>query len=216
MANVKALLGEKLGMTQIFDESGRAVPVTVVQAGPCVVTSVRTPEKDGYTAVQIGYGEIDDKRVNKPKLGHFKKAGVKPMRKLVEFRTDDLSAFEVGGTISVEQFAAGERVDVVGVSKGKGFAGAMKRHNFHGLRDSHGTQKKHRSTGSIGAGTTPGRVFKGMKGPGHMGHERTTVLSLLVVEADAERNLLLIRGAIPGPNGGLVMIRNAVKAGEKK
>ena len=211
MANVKAILGEKLGMTQIYNEDGRAIPVTVVQAGPCVVAQVRTPERDGYAAVQLGFGALSEKRTNKPRKGHFAKAGVAATRHLVEFRTDDAGEYAVGSTVTVEKFPAGEHVDVVGVSKGKGFAGVMKRHNFAGKEDSHGTERKHRSTGSVGAGTTPGRVFKGMRGPGHMGHERVTILSLEVVESDPERNLLLIKGAIPGPTGGLVMLRNAVK-----
>jgi large subunit ribosomal protein L3 len=211
MGDVKAILGEKLGMTQIYNEDGKAIPVTVVQAGPCVVAQVRTMERDGYAAVQLGFGEQKEQRINKPMKGHFAKSGVAPVRHLVEFRTDDAGSYEVGSQVTVERFAAGEHVDVVGVSKGKGFAGVMKRHNFAGKEDSHGTERKHRSTGSVGAGTTPGRVFKGMKGPGHMGHDRTTILSLEVVESDLERNLLLIKGAVPGPNGGLIMIRNAVK-----
>lgn len=211
----KAILGEKLGMTQIFDDAGRAIPVTLVQAGPCVVANVRTQERDGYTAVQLGFGAKNEKRVNKPQKGVFAKAGIAPVRHLVEFRTDDASSFELGAQITTEIFAAGELVDVIGVSKGKGFAGVMKRHNFAGKEDSHGTERKHRSTGSVGAGTTPGRVFPGMKGPGHLGHDRTTILSLHVVESDPERNLLMIKGAIPGPPGGLVMIRNAVKKGAK-
>jgi large subunit ribosomal protein L3 len=211
MPNVKAILGEKLGMTQVYAEDGTAVPVTVVQAGPCVVTQVRTPERDGYSAVQLGYGQIKESRVTKPRKGHFATSGSTPTRHLVEVRTDDAGSFELGSTVTVETFGAGEFVDVTGVSKGKGFQGAMKRHNFSGLRDSHGTERKHRSTGSVGAGTTPGRVWKGMKGPGRMGGRRTTVLSLIVAEVDAERNLLLIRGAIPGPRGGLVMIRSAAK-----
>jgi len=215
MANVKAILGEKLGMTQVFLDDGRAVPVTIVQAGPCVVSQIRTPERDGYAAVQLGYGEIKESRVGKPQKGHFAKAKVAPRRHLVEVRTDDAASFEVGSTITVETFAAGEHVDVIGISKGKGFAGVMKRHNFHGKPDSHGTERKHRSTGSVGAGTTPGRVFKGMKGPGRLGGDRTTILSLEVVESDAERNLLLIKGALPGNNGSLVMIRNAAKKGAK-
>ena len=215
MANVKAILGEKLGMTQIFTDDGRAIPVTIVQAGPCTVVQVRTPERDGYSAVQLGYGEIKESRVVKPLKGHFAKAGVTPTRHLVEVRTDDAASFEKGSTITVESFPAGEHVDVMGISKGKGFAGVMKRHNFHGKPDSHGTERKHRSTGSVGAGTTPGRVFKGMKGPGRLGGDRTTILSLEVVESDVERSLLLIKGAIPGNNGGLVMIRNAVKKGAK-
>lgn len=211
MAKVKAILGEKLGMTQVFTDEGRAIPVTVVQAGPCVVAQIRTAERDGYAAVQLGFGELKESRVTKPMKGHFAKGGVAPSKHLVEVRTDDASDYEVGSQVTVETFAAGEHVDVIGVSKGKGFAGVMKRHNFHGKPDSHGTERKHRSTGSIGAGTTPGRVFKGMKGPGRLGHDRTTILSLEVVESDAERNLLLIKGAIPGPTGALVMIRNAVK-----
>lgn len=215
MANVKAILGEKLGMTQVFTDEGRAIPVTVVQAGPCVVAQIRTPDRDGYAAVQLGFGEIKESRVTKPMKGHFGKGGVTPARHLVEVRTDDASEYEVGSQVTVEKFTAGEHVDVIGVSKGKGFAGVMKRHNFHGKPDSHGTERKHRSTGSVGAGTTPGRVFKGMKGPGHLGHDRTTILSLEVIESDVERNLLLIKGAIPGPTGALVMIRNAVKRGAK-
>ena len=215
MSNVKAILGEKLGMTQVFTDEGRAIPVTVVQAGPCVVSQIRTQERDGYAAVQLGYGEVKESRVTKPMKGHFGKGGVTPQKHLVEIRTDDASSYEVGSTVTVETFPAGEHVDVIGVSKGKGFAGVMKRHNFHGKPDSHGTERKHRSTGSVGAGTTPGRVFKGMKGPGHLGHDRTTILSLEVIESDAERNLLLIKGAIPGPTGALVMIRNAVKRGAK-
>jgi large subunit ribosomal protein L3 len=211
MANVKAILGEKLGMTQIFDDAGRAIPVTVVQAGPCVVANVRTPERDGYSAVQLGFGEKKEKRVNKPMKGVFAKAGIAAARHLVEVRTDDASSFEIGSSVTVDIFAAGDHVDVMGVSKGKGFAGVMKRHNFAGKPDSHGTERKHRSTGSVGAGTTPGRVFPGMKGPGHLGSERVTIMSLQVVESDLERNLLLIKGAIPGPPGGLVMVRNAVK-----
>ncbi|MFA5892027.1 MAG: 50S ribosomal protein L3 [Actinomycetota bacterium] len=216
MANVKAILGRKLGMTQIFDDEGRAVPVTVVEAGPCVVTMVRTPERDGYAAVQLGFGEIKESKLTKPLKGQFAKNGASPKRHLVEVRTDDAGSYAVGSSITVETFSPGDHIDVVGVSKGKGFAGVMKRHNFRGKPDSHGTDRKHRSTGSIGAGTTPGRVFKGMRGPGHMGHERVTIMNLRVVESDSERNLLLVKGAIPGPNGGLVMIRNAVKKAEKQ
>jgi large subunit ribosomal protein L3 len=215
MANVKAILGEKLGMTQVFTDEGRAIPVTVVQAGPCVVAQIRTPDRDGYAAVQLGFGEIKESRVTKPMKGHFGKGNVSPSRHLVEVRTDDAAEYEVGSQVTVDKFPAGEHVDVIGVSKGKGFAGVMKRHNFGGKPDSHGTERKHRSTGSVGAGTTPGRVFKGMKGPGHLGHDRTTILSLEVIESDTERNLLLIKGAIPGPTGALVMIRNAVKRGAK-
>lgn len=213
MANVKGILGEKLGMTQVFSGDGRAVPVTVVRAGPCTVTLVRTPEHDGYAAVQLGFGEVPAKRLNKPETGHLAKSKAAPVRTLVEIRTDDATAYELGREIKADLFVPGDRVDVVGVSKGRGFAGVMRRYNFAGLRDSHGTERKHRSPGSIGAGTTPGRVFKGRKLPGHLGHERVTVLNLEVVESDPERNLLLIRGSVPGPNGGLILIRNATKAG---
>jgi large subunit ribosomal protein L3 len=211
MANVKGILGEKLGMTQVFTEDGRALPVTVLKAGPCTVTQLRTPAKDGYAAVQIGFNEVPSKKLNKPETGHLGASKATALRSLVEIRTDDASTFVLGTQIKADVFAPGELVDVVGVSKGKGFAGAMKRWNFHGKRDSHGTERKHRSPGSQNAGTTPGRVFPGKKGAGHLGHERVTILSLEVVEVDVERNLLLIKGAIPGPNGGLVLVRNAVK-----
>jgi large subunit ribosomal protein L3 len=211
MANVKAILGEKLGMTQIFDDGGRAVPVTVLKAGPCVVAQVRSADKDGYAAVQLGFGEVVERKVTKPVKGHFAKAGVAPAKHLVELRTDDASSYEPGQELKADVFAPGDVVDVIGVSKGKGFAGNMKRHNFGGMPASHGTERKHRQSGSVGAGTTPGRVFRGQKMPGHLGHERVTVLNLRIVEADPERNLLLVRGAIPGPNGGLVMVRTAVK-----
>jgi large subunit ribosomal protein L3 len=213
---MKGILGEKLGMTQVFTEDGRALPVTVLKAGPCTVTQLRTPAKDGYTAVQIGFNEVPSKRLNKPETGHLGASKATALRSLVEIRTDDTSTFALGAEIKADVFAPGEMVDVVGVSKGKGFAGAMKRWNFRGKRDSHGTERKHRSPGSQNAGTTPGRVFPGKKGAGHLGHERVTILSLEVVEVDAERNLLLIKGAIPGPNGGLVLVRNAVKAPAEK
>jgi large subunit ribosomal protein L3 len=211
---IKGILGEKLGMTQVFDENNRIVPVTVVQAGPCVVTQVRTPERDGYSAVQIAFGGIDPRKVNKPESGHFKVAGVTPRRYLVEVRTTDAAEYEVGQEVSAEIFATGGKVDVTGTSKGKGYAGVMKRHGFKGLGASHGTERKHRSPGSVGACATPGRVFKGMRMAGHMGHERVTVLNLVVAKIDAERNLLLVRGAVPGPKGGLVMIRSAVQQTE--
>ena len=207
----KGVLGEKLGMTQIFDDEGRIVPVTVVQAGPCVVTRVRTPEADGYSAVQLGYGQIDPRKVNKPMTGHFEKAGVTPRRHLVELRTDDAAAYELGQEITVEVFEAGQRVDVTGRSKGKGTAGVMKRHGFKGLGASHGTQRKHRSPGSIGGCATPGRVFKGLRMAGRHGNTRTTVQNLTVHAIDAEKGLLLIKGAVPGPNGGLVLVRGAAK-----
>ena len=210
MATVKGILGEKLGMTQVFSDDGRAVPVTVLRAGPCTVTQVRTAERDGYAAVQLGFGEVAQKRLNKPEAGHLARSKA-TVRSLVEIRTDDAASYELGRELKADLFAAGERVDVVGVSKGKGFAGAMKRWNFAGKEASHGTERKHRSPGSVNAGTTPGRVFKGKKLPGHLGHERVTVLNLEVVEADPERHLLLIKGAVPGPNGGLLLVRNAVK-----
>jgi large subunit ribosomal protein L3 len=205
---MKGILGEKLGMTQVFTEDGRALPVTVIMAGPCRVVQVKTPETDGYSAVQLGYKERG--RSTKPMSGHFSKAGVDPTRHIVEMRTDE--AFEAGQEIKVDIFAPGERTDVIGVSKGKGFAGPMKRHGFKGLSASHGTEKKHRSPGAIGACATPSRVYKGMKMAGQMGHARVTVLNLEVVEADAERGLLLLKGAVPGPNGGLVMVRSSVKS----
>ena len=209
---MKGILGEKLGMTQVFTEDGRALPVTVIMAGPCKVVQVKTLESDGYAAVQLGYKERG--RVTKPMAGHFAKAGAEPTRHVVELRTDD--TFEAGQEIKVDIFAPGERADVIGVSKGKGFAGVMKRHGFKGLSASHGTEKKHRSPGAIGACATPSRVYRGMKMAGQMGNQRVTVLNLEVVEADAERGLLLLKGAIPGPNGGLVMVRSSVKSTDGK
>jgi large subunit ribosomal protein L3 len=209
--NVKGVLGEKLGMTQVWDEQNRLVPVTVVKAGPCVVTQVRSPETDGYSAVQIAFGAIDPRKVNKPQSGHFAKAGVTPRRHLVEIRTDDASEYALGQELAADTFEAGQFVDVIGTTKGKGFAGVMKRHGFHGLRASHGVQRKHRSPGSIGGCATPGRVFKGMKMAGRMGGVRQTTQNLKVAGVDAERGLLLIKGAIPGPKGGLVFVRSAVK-----
>jgi large subunit ribosomal protein L3 len=213
--NFKGLIGTKLGMTQVFDENGRIVPVTVVQAGPCTVAQVKTPERDGYAALQLAFGEVRPKRVNKPLKGHFAKAGGQPRRHLVELRTADAGNYEAGQQLTPGGvFSEGERIDVIGVSKGKGFAGVMKRHGFKGLGASHGTERKHRSPGSVGACATPGRVFKGMRMAGHMGHERVTVLNLVVAKIDPERNLLLVRGAVPGPKGGLVMIRSAVQQTE--
>jgi len=208
---IKGVLGTKLGMTQTFADDGRIVPVTVVSAGPCVVTAVRTPEADGYSAVQFGYGEIDPRRVNKPEAGHFAKAGVTPRRYLVEVRTDNASEYTVGQEVTAEAFTAGELVDVTARSKGKGFAGVMKRHGFRGLSSSHGTQRKHRSPGSIGGCAYPGRVFKGMRMAGRMGGERTTAQNLTLHGIDSGRGLLLIKGAVPGPAGGLVLVRSAVK-----
>jgi large subunit ribosomal protein L3 len=214
MASVKGILGTKLGMTQIFDDT-RAVPVTVIQAGPCVVAQVKTEDKDGYRAVQLAFGEARPASVNKPMKGHFDKAGAEPGRYVVEIRTDDAEEYRPGQEIKADLFAPGERADVVGVSKGKGFAGVMKRHGFGGLSGSHGTERKHRSPGAIGACATPSRVFKGMRMAGQMGNERVTVLNLEVVRSDPERNLLLLKGAVPGPDGGLVMVRSAVKAPAK-
>jgi large subunit ribosomal protein L3 len=214
MPNAKTgILGEKLGMTQVFDENNRIVPVTVVKAGPCVVTQIRTIEKDGYTAVQLAYGQIDPRKVTKPVAGHFKAANVTPRRHLVELRTDTIADYTVGQELGADVFADGALVDVTGTTKGKGTAGVMKRHGFHGLGAGHGTQRKHRAPGSIGACATPGRVFKGLRMAGRMGHERQTTQSLTVHKVDVERGLLLIKGAIPGPKGGLVLVRSAAKGG---
>jgi large subunit ribosomal protein L3 len=207
------ILGTKLGMTQVFDETGQVVPVTVVQAGPCVVTAVRTPDNDGYSAVQIGFGEINPRKVTKPVAGLFEKAGVTPRRYVAEIRTQNATEYTLGQELTAALFEAGQRVDVTGKSKGKGTAGVMKRHGFHGLSASHGTQRKHRSPGSIGGCATPGRVFKGTRMAGRKGAERTTVQSLTVHAVDDDKNLLLIKGAVPGPRGGLVMVRSAVREG---
>jgi len=208
MSHIKGILGEKLGMTQIFEET-RAIPVTVIKAGPCFVAQVKTMQSDGYDAVQLAFA---DTTPNKPLQGHFDAHGSKPGRHLVELRTDDASSYSPGQELRADVFAAGERADVVGVSRGKGFSGPMRRHGFAGLGSSHGTEKKHRSPGSIGACATPSRVFKGMRMAGQHGNRRVTVLNLEVIRADPERNLLLVRGAVPGPTGGLVMVRSAVKA----
>ncbi len=210
---ITGILGTKLGMTQVFDENNRVVPVTVVQAGPNVVTQVRTADKDGYVAIQLAYGAVDPRKVNKPETGHFDKAGVTPRRHLVELRTSDAGEYSVGQEITAEVFAEGALVDVVGTSKGKGTAGVMKRHGFGGLGASHGTQRKHRSPGSIGGCATPGRVFKGLRMAGRMGNARVTVQSLTVHRVDAERGLLLIKGAVPGPRGGLLFVKSAAKGG---
>jgi large subunit ribosomal protein L3 len=209
--NVKGVLGEKLGMTQVWDEFNRVVPVTVVKAGPCVVTQVRTPENDGYAAVQIAFGAIDPRKVTKPLAGHFEKAGVTPRRHIAEIRTADAAEYELGQEIGPDLFAVGQLVDVVGTTRGKGFAGVMKRHGFHGLRASHGVQRKHRSPGSIGGCATPGRVFKGMRMAGRMGGDRQTTQNLEVHAVDTDRGLLLIKGAVPGPKGGLVFVRTQAK-----
>ena len=213
---VTGILGTKLGMTQVFDENHRVVPVTVVQAGPNVVTQIRTPEKDGYTAVQLAFGAIDPRKVNKPETGHFSKAGVTPRRHLAELRTSDASDYEVGQEVTAEVFSAGAVVAVSATSKGKGTAGVMKRHGFGGLGASHGTQRKHRSPGAIGGCATPARVFKGTRMAGRMGHVKTTTQNLTVHGVDADAGLLLIRGAVPGPRGGLVLVTSASKADPEK
>ncbi|WP_216210492.1 50S ribosomal protein L3 [Amycolatopsis aidingensis] len=212
---VKGILGTKLGMTQVFDENNRVVPVTVVKAGPNVVTQVRNQETDGYTAVQLAFGAIDPRKVNKPESGHFSKAGVTPRRHLVELRTHDAETYEVGQEITVEVFDTGALVDVTGTSKGKGFAGVMKRHGFSGQGASHGAQAVHRKPGSIGGCASPGRVFKGMRMAGRMGGDRVTTQGLTVHAVRAEDGLLLIKGAVPGPKGGVVFVRDAAKAPQK-
>ena len=212
---VKGLLGTKLGMTQLWDDENRIVPVTVIQAGPCVVTQVRTPETDGDSAVQLGFGAVKAKKVTKPEAGHFAKAGVTPRRHLVELRTSDASEYTLGQEISADVFADADIVDVTGTSKGKGTAGVMKRHGFGGLRATHGVHRKHRSPGSIGGCSTPGKVLKGMRMAGRMGAERVTVQNLKVHSVDAERGLILVRGAVPGPKGSLVVVRSAAKKAAK-
>ncbi|NES30693.1 50S ribosomal protein L3 [Micromonospora terminaliae] len=212
---VKGILGAKLGMTQVWDNN-RVVPVTVVQAGPCVVSQVRSADKDGYSAVQLAYGAIDPRKVKKPIAGHYAKADVAPRRHIVELRTSDAGDYSPGQEVTVEEFPAGVTIDVTGKTKGKGYAGPMKRHGFHGLRASHGVERKHRSPGSIGACATPGRVFKGTRMAGRMGGVRYTVQNLTVQAVDTENNLLLVRGAIPGPKGALVLVRTAAKTKVKK
>jgi large subunit ribosomal protein L3 len=216
MAEMKGILGTKLGMTQIFDDT-RALPVTVIKAGPCFVAQVRTKDRDGYEAVQLAFAEPrrngrEGAGLSKPLQGHFDKHGGHPGRYLVELRTDDAASYEPGQEVRVDVFSPGQHVDVVGVSKGKGFAGTMKRHGFRGLSSSHGTEKKHRSPGAVGACATPSRVFRGTRMAGQMGNQRVTVLNLEVIRADVERGLLLVLGAVPGPNGGLVMVKTSVKA----
>jgi large subunit ribosomal protein L3 len=209
--NTKGLLGKKLGMTQVWDANNKLVPVTVVEITPNVVTQLRTQEVDGYTAVQIAYGQIDPRKVTKPLTGHFDKAGVTPRRHLTELRTDDTSEYSLGQELTVDLFEAGKKVDVMGTSKGKGFAGVMKRHNFKGVSSSHGSHRNHRKPGSIGASSTPSRVFKGMRMAGRMGGDRVTVLNLTVHSVDLEKGLVLIKGAVPGARGRIVFVRNAVK-----
>ena len=212
---INGVLGTKLGMTQVWDEDGNIVPVTVVQAGPCVVTQVRSQDVDGYDAVQIEYGAIDPRKVTKPLKGHFEKAGVTPRRHLVELRTNDAAEYELGQEIDASIFEAGQKVDVVGTTKGKGNAGVMKRHGFAGVSASHGQHRNHRKPGSIGGASTPARVFKGMRMAGRMGGNRNSVQNLTVQAVDAEKNLVLIKGAVPGPKGGIVLVRSAVKGPKK-
>jgi large subunit ribosomal protein L3 len=209
--NVKGLLGKKLGMTQAWDENNKIVPITVVEAGENVITQIKNSEKDGYLAIQIAYGAIDPRKVDKPTSGHFAKAGSTPRRFLAEIRTSDADSYTVGQTLGVDIFEVGMKLDVVGTSKGKGFAGVMKRHGFSGIHASHGAHKNHRKPGSIGAGTTPSKVIKGKKMPGRMGGDQVTTMNLTLHGVDLERGLLLIKGAVPGPKGQLVFVRNAVK-----
>ena len=208
---VKGLLGKKLGMTQVWDENNRLIPVTVIEAGSNLVTQVKTVDTDGYNAVQVAYGAIELRQVNQPDAGHFAKAGVAPRRHLTEIRTADATSYEVGQELGVDLLEVGSKIDVVGTSKGKGFAGHMKRHGFSGVAASHGAHRNHRKPGSIGATTTPGRVFKGTRMAGRMGSDRVTTLNLTLHGVDAERGLLLVKGAVPGPKGSLVFVRNAVK-----
>ena len=208
----KGIIGKKIGMTQIFDEAGNVVPVTVVEAGPCTVTQIKTMENDGYEAIQVGFGDVKVSRVNKPMKGHFDKADVAPKKTLKEFRLDSIDGIEVGNILKADTFEVGEVVDVKGTSKGHGTAGAIKRWNFSRLRMTHGTGPNHRHAGSLGACSSPSRVFKGKKMAGHYGHETVTVQNLKIAKVDAENNLIAIKGAIPGPKGGIVVIADAVKA----
>jgi len=212
----KAIVGEKIGMTQIFDEQHRAIPVTVVKVAPARVVQVKTTAKEGYSALQVTYGVRRSSTLTKPEQGHYSAASVEPGRRLVELRIDDTSAYSVGQEIDAAILTAGEKVDVTAISKGKGFAGGIERHNFKGQGGGHGNHKHHRAPGSIGACATPGRVFRGTKMAGHLGNEKVTTLNLEIVEADPEREIILVKGAVPGPRGGLVLIRNAVKGGSKK
>ena len=208
---VKGLLGKKLGMTQVWDANNKLIPVTVVEAGSNIVTQIKTMDNDGYQAVQVAYGAIDPRKTNKPEAGHFAKAGVTPRRHIAEIRTADADAYSIGQELGVEVFEVGQMLDVMGTSKGKGFAGHMKRHGFHGVGASHGSHRNHRKPGSIGASSTPSRVFKGTRMAGRMGTDRVTTLNLQLHSVDAEKGLLLIKGAVPGPKGQLVFVRNAVK-----
>ena len=210
----KAIIGKKLGMTQIFSADGKVIPVTVVEAGPCQVVQIKTTGNDGYEAVKVGFGNVDEKRVNKPDTGQFKKAGVAPLKVLKEFRFDDVSAYTVGQVITVDTFAEGDKVDVVGLTKGHGFSGVIKRWNQHRLKMTHGVGPVHREVGSMGANSSPSRVFKNKHMPGQYGNERVTIQNLEIVKVDTARNVLLIKGAIPGPKGGIITVSNTVKSGK--
>ena len=207
----KAIIGKKLGMTQIFSPDGKVIPVTVVEAGPCPVVQIKTKERDGYEAVKVGFGKVEEKNLNKPQAGQFKKAGVEPQKVLKEFKFDDVSAYAVGSVITVDTFAEGDKVDVVGYTKGHGFSGVIKRWNQHRLMSTHGVGPVHREVGSMGANSSPSRVFKNKHMPGQYGNERVTIQNLEVVKVDAARNVLLIKGAIPGPKGGIITVTNTVK-----
>ena len=208
----KAIIGRKIGMPQIFDENGKVIPVTVVEAGPCTIVQKKTVENDGYAAVQMGYGDVKPQRLNKPEKGHFAKADVAPKKTLKEFRLDNSDALNVGDVVKADTFAVGDSVDVSGTSKGKGFAGAIKRHNQHRLKETHGTGPVHRQAGSMGACSSPSRIYKGKGMPGHMGAEAVTVQNLEIVKIDVENNLIAVKGAIPGPKGGIVVLKNTVKS----
>jgi len=208
----KGIIGRKVGMTQIFDEKGNVIPVTVIEAGPCIVSQVKTVENDGYNAIQLGFVDVAEKKLNKPELGHFKKAGLAPKKHLKEFRLEDISGYKVGDTVTVDIFTVGEKVDVTGITKGRGFSGVIKRWNAHRLKMTHGTGPVHRQVGSMGANSDPSRGFKNKKMPGQYGNERVTVLNLTVAKIDPEHNLLAVKGAVPGARGGIVFIRDAVKA----
>ena len=208
----KAIIGRKLGMTQLFSETGKVIPVTVIEAGPCPVVQVKTLEKDGYSAVKLGFNEVAEKELNKPELGLFKKVNVAPQKILKEFKLDGAEKYEIGSVVSCDVFAAGDKIDVSGVTKGHGFSGVIKRWNHHRLKETHGVGPVHREVGSMGANSTPSRVFKGKKMPGQYGHENVTILNLEVVKVDKERNVILVKGAVPGPVKGIVTLRNSVKA----
>lgn len=208
----KGIIGRKVGMTQIFDDKGNVIPVTVIEAGPCIVSQVKTVETDGYNAIQLGFMDIAEKKLTKPEAGHFKKVGVATKKHLKEFRLEDISGFKTGDTVTADIFAEGEKVDVTGITKGRGFSGVIKRWNAHRLKMTHGTGPVHRSVGSMGANSSPSRVFKNKKMAGQYGNDRVTVLNLTIARIDPEHNLIAVRGAVPGSRGGIVFIRDTVKA----